>query len=132
MRFLSIFKTAETGAPPTAEHMQTMQRLVEEGMKAGWLLATEGCLPSALGARVRSSGGNVIVTDGPFAETKEVIAGFAVLEASSKAEAIQLARDFLEVAGDGECEVRQIFTASDGIGDCAGVHGEPIGQLAQS
>jgi len=132
MRFLSIFKAAETGVPPSAEHMQTMQRLVEEGMKAGWLLATEGCLPSALGARVRSSGGNVIVTDGPFAETKEVIAGFAVLEAGSKAEAIQLARDFLEVAGDGECEVRQIFTASDGIGDCSGVHREPAGQLAQS
>src|SRR5258705_12403885 len=77
MRFLSIYKTAETGAPPAPEHMEKMQRLVEQGMKAGWLLATEGCLPSALGARVRSSGGNVIVTDGPFAETKEVIAGFA-------------------------------------------------------
>ena len=91
MRFLSIYKTAETGVPPTREYMETMQRLVEEGMKAGWLLATEGCLPSALGARIRSSGGNLIVTDGPFAETKELIAGFALLEAKSKAEAIQLA-----------------------------------------
>ena len=124
MRFLSIYKTAETGAPPTPEHMETMQRLVEEGMKAGWLLATEGCLPTALGARVRSSGGNVIVTDGPFAETKEVIAGFALLEAGSKEEAIRLTRDFLKLAGDGECELRQIFTASDGVGDCSGVHAE--------
>jgi len=124
MRFLSIYKTAETGVPPTPEHMETMQRLVEDGMKAGWLLATEGCLPSALGARVRSSSGNLIVTDGPFAETKEIIAGFALLEATSKEEAIRMAKDFLKVAGDGECELRQIFTPSDGLSDCSGVHRE--------
>ena len=110
MRFLSIYKTAETGVPPTPDHMEKMQKLVEQGMKEGWLLATEGCLPSALGARVRSSAGNVIVTDGPFAETKELIAGFALLEAKSKEEAIRLTKDFLKVAGDGECELRQIFT----------------------
>ena len=131
MRFLSIYKTAETGAPPTPEHMEKMQRLVEEGMKAGWLLATEGCLPTALGARVRSSGGNVIVTDGPFAETKEVIAGFALLEAGSKAEAIRLAREFLKIAGDGECELRQIYTAGDSAGDCSGVHEELAGTRGQ-
>jgi hypothetical protein len=130
MRFLSIYKTAETGVPPTPEHMETMQRLVEDGMKAGWLLATEGCLPSAQGARVRSSGGNVIVTDGPFAETKEIIAGFALLEATSKEEAIRMAEDFLKVAGDGECELRQIFTPSDG-GDCSGVHRELAEQFAR-
>ena len=130
MRFLSIYKTAETGVPPTPEHMKTMQRLVEEGMKAGWLLATEGCLPSAFGARVRSSDGNLIVTDGPFVETKEVIAGFAVLEASSKEEAIRLTRDFLKIAGDGECELRQIFTPSDSAGDCSGAHREIVEQFA--
>jgi hypothetical protein len=130
MRFLSIYKTAETGVPPTREHMETMQRLVEEGMKAGWLLATEGCLPSALGARVRSTGGTVVVTDGPFAETKEVIAGFALLEANSREEAVQMARDFLKVAGDGECELRQIFTPSDGAGDCSGAHGQLTEQFA--
>jgi hypothetical protein len=124
MRFLSIFKTAETGVPPTPEYMETMQRLVEEGMKAGWLLATEGCLPSALGARVRSTGGKVVVTDGPFAETKEVIAGFALLQANSREEAVQMARDFLKLAGDGECELRQIFTPSDDGGDCSGAHGQ--------
>src|SRR5258705_2548891 len=98
MRFLSIFKSAETGVPPTAEHMATMQKLVEEGMKAGWLIATEGCLPSALGARVRSSGGKLLVTDGPFAESKEVIAGFALLEATSKEDAIRMARELLPLA----------------------------------
>src|SRR5262245_25876875 len=106
MLFLSIYKTAETGVPPTAEHMEQMQKLIEEGMRGGWLVGTEGCLPSALGARVRASGGTVIVTDGPFVETKELIAGFALLEAPSKAEAIRLTREFLKVAGDGECELQ--------------------------
>jgi hypothetical protein len=130
MRFLSIYKSRETGVPPTAEHMATMQRLIEEGMKAGWLIATEGCLPSALGARVRSTAGNILVTDGPFAESKEVIAGFAILEAKSKEDAIRMAKDFLAVAGDGECELRQIFTAADAPGDCSGVHQQLVEQFA--
>ena len=113
MRFLSIYKTAETKVPPTPEHMARMEKLIGEGMTAGWLVATEGCLPSAFGARVRRSGGQVTVTDGPFAETKEVVGGFALLEAASKEEAIELARTFLGVAGDGECEIRQIYTPSD-------------------
>jgi hypothetical protein len=80
-------------------------------MKAGWLLATEGCLPTALGARVRRIDGNLSVTDGPFTESKEVVGGFAILEAKSKDEAIQLARQFLQVAGEGECELRQLYEA---------------------
>jgi hypothetical protein len=111
MKFLSIYKTVERNTPPSQEEMAKMGKLVEEGMKAGWLLATEGCLPTALGARVRNSNGNVTVTDGPFTEAKEVVGGFAILRASSKQEAIQLARDFLQVAGEGECELRQIFEA---------------------
>jgi hypothetical protein len=113
MRFLSIYKTVERNTPPTVEEMAKMGRLIEEYMKAGVLLATEGCLPSALGARVRLSNGKVTVTDGPFIESKELIGGFAVLEASSKAEAIELTKKFLDVAGDGECEIRQLFTAPD-------------------
>src|SRR5689334_6894819 len=105
MRFLSIYKSAETGVPPTEEHIAEMGALIEKGMKAGWLLATEGCLPSALGARVRRSGANVTVTDGPFTESKEIVGGFALIEASSKEEAIALCKDFLDVAGDGECEL---------------------------
>ena len=130
MRFLSIYKTRETGLPPTPEYMATMQRLVEEGMKAGWLIATEGCLPSARGARVRSTDGTILVTDGPFAESKEVSAGFAILEAKSKEDAIRMAKEFLAAAGDGECELRQIFTPADGAGDCSGVHQELVDQFA--
>jgi len=88
-----------------------MGQLVEEGMKAGFLLATEGCLPSALGARVRISSGKLRVTDGPFTEAKEVVGGFAILQANSKDEAIELAKNFLQAAGDGECELRQLFEA---------------------
>jgi hypothetical protein len=73
MRFLSIYKTAERNTPPSQEEMTTMGQLIEEGMKKGWLLGTEGCLPSALGARVRRSGGNISVTDGPFTEAKELV-----------------------------------------------------------
>jgi len=119
MRFLSIYKSVERNAPPSQEEMARMGKLVEDGMKAGFLLATEGCLPSALGARVRSSGGKLTVTDGPFTEAKEVVGGFAILEAKSKEEAIQLAKDFLQVAGDGECELRQLF--GEGQDSCADV-----------
>ena len=111
MRFLSVYKTVERNTPPTLDEMARMGRLIEEGMKSGWLISTEGCLPSAKGARVRRTGTNVTVTDGPFAEAKELIGGFAILEAKSKEEAIALTKQFLEVAGEGECEIRQIFTA---------------------
>jgi hypothetical protein len=109
MRFLSIYKNAERNTPPSQEEMATMGALIAEGMKAGWLIATEGCLPTSLGARVRSTEGKVTVVDGPFTEAKEVIGGFALLNAASREEAIQLTRDFLKVAGDGECELRQIY-----------------------
>src|SRR5260370_42567553 len=111
MKFLSIYKSVEKGVPPSHEEMTRMGKLVEDGMKAGWLLGTEGCLPSALGARVRFSNGKHTVTDGPFTEAKEVVGGFAILQVSSKEEAIKLAKDFLKVVGDGECELRQIYEA---------------------
>ena len=91
MRFLSIYKSVERNTPPTQEEMAAMGKLIEEGMKAGWLLSTEGCLPSALGVRVRRSSGKVSVTDGPFTESKELVGGFAILQANSKQEAIDLA-----------------------------------------
>ena len=111
MKFLRIYKSVERNAPPSQEEMDKMGKLIEQEMRAGTLLATEGCLPSALGARVRISGGKVTVTDGPFTESKEVIGGFAILQANSKAEAIELAKNFLEVAGEGECELRQVYEA---------------------
>jgi hypothetical protein len=122
MRFLSIYKGVERDTPPTTAEMATMGTFIEESAKAGWLLTTEGCQPSALGARVRLADGKVTVIDGPFTEAKEVVGGFAIIEASSKEEAVTWTRRFLEVAGDGECEIRQLYeepalaaTASEGV-----------------
>ena len=109
MKFLSIYKSRETGEMPSEKEMADMGQLIEKFMKTGELVATEGCLPTALGARVRLNGSGVTVTDGPFTESKEVVGGFAILEAKSKAHAIELAKEFLKVAGEGECEIRQIF-----------------------
>jgi hypothetical protein len=126
MKFLSMYKSVERNTPPTAEAMAAMGKLIEEGMRAGWLLATEGCLPSALGARVRRSGGNVTVTDGPFTEAKEVVGGFAILKADSKEEAIQLAKDFLKVVGEGECELRPIYEHDSGEQSCLNTDGRQV------
>ena len=122
MRFLSIYKHVERNPLPSPEEMARMGKLIEEGMKAGYLLATEGCLPTALGARVRRSGGNVTVTDGPFTEAKEVVGGFAILKANSKQEAIELAKNFLSFVGEGECELRQLYDAGGPKAEAAGAH----------
>ena len=118
MKFLSMYKTVERGIPPTPEEMAAMGKLIEQGFKEGWLVATEGCLPSALGARVRRDGAKISVTDGPFTESKEVVGGFAILKANSKEEAIQMAKDFLNFVGDGECELRQIYEQGGPEPDC--------------
>lgn len=114
MRFLCLYKPAKKeGVPPSQQEMAEMGELIEEMTRAGVLLATEGCLPSAMGARVRLSGGKFTVTDGPFTETKELVAGFALMQAKSKEEAIEWTKRFLKVAGDGESEIRQVFEGAE-------------------
>jgi hypothetical protein len=117
MRFLCLYRPAKAeGTPPTQEDMAKMGKLIEEWMKSGKLLATEGCLPSVKSARIRLSGGKFNVTDGPFAETKEVVGGFALIQAASKQEAVGFVKEFLQVAGDGETEMHQVYEAGM---DCA-------------
>jgi hypothetical protein len=116
MRFMMIYRPADTkdmeaGVPPTQTQMAEMGKFIGEMAKTGVLLATDGLLPSSKGARVRRSGGKFTVTDGPFTESKELIAGFAIVRVKSKAEAIELAERFLNVAGDGESEIRQMYDA---------------------
>jgi hypothetical protein len=111
MRFLCLYKPGKPERPPTQQEMAEMGKLIEEAMKAGWLISTEGCLPTSAGARVRLSEGKFSVTDGPFAETKEVVGGFAIIKASSKQEAIERTKHFLQVAGGGESELRQLYEA---------------------
>ena len=113
MKFLSVYKNVERNTPPSQEEMERMGKLVEDGFKSGSLLATEGCLPTSLGARIRISNGKVTVTDGPFSETKEVIGGFALLQAATKEDAVRYVKEFLEVVGEGECELRQIYDAGN-------------------
>ena len=112
MRFLSIYKCPERNTPPSPEEMARMGKMVEDWMRSGKLLATEGCLPSALGARVRINGEKYTVSDGPFTEAKEVVGGFAILDAPSKEKAIEYVKEFLRVVGQGECELRQLYDAN--------------------
>ena len=110
MRFISIFTHEPTNRPPTQAEMEAMGKLIEEGMKAGWLIATEGVNFGATGVRVhKSSGGKVTVIDGPFAETKEVIGGYALLKAASRDEVVELTRNFLAAVGQGTCEIYQLY-----------------------
>jgi hypothetical protein len=114
MRFLCIYKPSKPeGTPPTPAEMAKMGKLIEDMTKSGNLIATEGCLPSDRGARVRLDNGKFTVTDGPFTEAKELVAGFALIQAQSKEEAVELTKRFMEVAGDGENEIRQVFDMSD-------------------
>jgi len=113
MRFLSMIRIDETTAQvPSEQLMADMGKLIEELTRTGQLVSTAGLRPSSEGVRVRlQRGGRLTAVDGPFAETKEVIGGYAILEAQSKAQAVELTRRFLEVHGadwDIECEVRQL------------------------
>jgi hypothetical protein len=115
MRFMMMIKTAE-GTPPDPALMGAIGKLSQDMAAAGILLEAGGLAPSAKGARVRVSGAKLIVTDGPFTETKELTGGFAIVKASSRAEAIELARRFMQVHADilgptyeAECEVREMF-----------------------
>jgi hypothetical protein len=112
MRFLSMIRINErSGQKPSEKLMADMGKLIDEMTRSGALLNTAGLRPTAEGVRVRLSGGKIRVTDGPFTEAKEVIGGFAMFEAKSKAEAIELTKRFLNIHGEEweiECEVRQL------------------------
>ena len=112
MRFLSMIRIQEnTGQVPSEQLMSDMGKLIEELTRSGQLISTAGLRPTSEGVRVRLRHGKLSMVDGPFTETKEVIGGYAILEAQSKEEAIELTRRFLKIHGDEwdiECEVRQL------------------------
>lgn len=130
MRYLMIVKAtkdSEAGLPPDPALMEAIGRLAEQEMRAGQLIDMGGLAPSSMGTRIRVGGGKLSVTDGPFAETKELIGGYAIFELPSKEAAIEAGRRFMalhaEVLGpgyEGELEVRQLFGANDLI--AAGIH----------
>jgi hypothetical protein len=117
MKFMVIVKAtkdSEAGVMPERELLAAMGKFNEELVKAGVMLAGEGLHPSSKGARVRFSGDKRTVTDGPFAETKELVAGFWLWQVKSKAEAIEwLKRCPNPHPGECEVEIRQIFSPED-------------------
>jgi hypothetical protein len=115
MMMVKADKSYEAGAAPHEELVAAIGQLANDMIKAGVLLDTAGLLPTSAGARIRVAGGRLTVTDGPFAETKELIGGYAILRAASKEEAIQHGRHFMnlhaEILGpsyEGELEIRQL------------------------
>ena len=112
MRFLSMIRINEnSGEVPSEQLMNDMGKLIDEMTREGTLVRTAGLRPTAEGVRVRQRHGKLSTVDGPFTETKEVIGGFAILEAASLKEAIELTKRFLRIHGDEwdiECEVRQL------------------------
>ena len=114
MRFMIIVKAndeSETGVLPTAEQLEEMGRYNEELVKAGVMLAGEGLHPSSKGARVRFDGSQRNVIDGPFSETKELVAGFWLIQVRSREEAIEWVKRI--PFHEGEVEIRQVFETED-------------------
>jgi hypothetical protein len=122
VKYLTFIRHPESyrqAGPPRAL-MEAMGQFVQKSLKDGTLVETGGLLPSKEGVRIRLAGGKLTVTDGPFTEMKEVIGGWAILETDSKAEAIRLATEFMELHRkhwpefEGESEVRPMFDPGKG------------------
>ncbi len=128
-RYIGLLKAdtdTEAGVLPDEKLLSAMGAFFEEGMKGGMILSGEGLQPTSKGARVRYSGRKRTVTDGPFAETKELVAGYAILQFASKSEAIEWTKRFVKVdapgrlGGQSECEIRPFFEPADLPADAAG------------
>lgn len=123
MKYMMIVKADrryEAGAPLDPKLVEAVAKHADDMARAGILLGTGGLLPSLHGARIHVARGKLSVTDGPFAESKELIGGYAIVCASSKEEAIELGRIFMQIhvdvlgnAYEGELEIRQMFEAED-------------------
>ena len=119
MRFMTMVKSAEHAGPPPQALVDAISKLGEEAVKEGTLIESGGLFPTVAGARVRLADGKLIVTDGPFSETKEVVGGYAVFEVKSKEEAIEQTLRFMQLHKEhwpgwqGETEIRQVFEKPD-------------------
>jgi hypothetical protein len=98
MRFLTMVKSKEPGGPPPAKLMEAIGKLGEQATRSGELVMTGGLLPSAMGARIRLSDGELAVIDGPFTEAKEIVGGFAIYEVESKEKAVEASLRFMKTA----------------------------------
>ena len=113
MKFLMTYAQSPDLPPPTPEKMAAIGELTDRNVKAGILVMTGGLVRPSRGIHLRSEGGKVSIVDGPFAETKELIDGFALVEVGSREEAIRMATEFMTIAGDGTSEILQVFDAGE-------------------
>jgi hypothetical protein len=119
MRFMMLVKSAENSGPPPKELMDAIAKLGEEASKSGNMIETGGLAPAAMSTRVRLAQGKITALDGPFAETRELVGGYAIFEFNSRQEAIESTLHFMELhrkfwpGWEGETEIRQIFTQQD-------------------
>jgi hypothetical protein len=109
MKFLMTYQQNPNLPPPTPEKMAAIAAYSHKMMQSGVLVMTGGLVRPTKGTQIRCEKGHVTVTDGPFAETKELIDGFALVNVNSKEEALRLATEFMQLAGDGTGEVLQVF-----------------------
>jgi hypothetical protein len=115
MRFLLMYRRSESETSPMKpETMMKLGQMCQDLAQRGILVTSEGLQPSDRGARVQLGKGKLTVTDGPFPETKELVAGIQLVQVNSRDEAVAIAKRFIEVAGDGETEIRQVFEAPPG------------------
>jgi hypothetical protein len=120
MRFMTLVKATENVGQPPAELFAAIMQLGQEAADKGVSVDTGGLLPTAMGTRIRVSGGKLTVTDGPFAEAKEVVGGYAFYEVASKEEAVAWANRFMKLHQDlwpgweGETEIRQVMDMPEG------------------
>ena len=115
MRLISVFTHKTTNRLPTEDEMASMHKLIVAGMEAGWLLECEGVTFGTTGVRVRkAASGEITVTDGPFAETKEILGGYALLKVASREEAVEHTRRLLEHVREGTWETYELFEMPTG------------------
>jgi hypothetical protein len=114
MKFLMTYASSPNNPPPTKEHMEAIGKFTMENIAKGVVLMTGGLVRPTRGIQVKCEGGKFSATDGPFAETKELIDGFALVQANSKDEAIAIAASFMKLAGDGTGEILQVFDQGEG------------------
>jgi hypothetical protein len=113
MKFLMITRSVPGAPPPSPDQMAELGRFTEEMVKSGVVLLTGGMIRPSTGIQIRNAGGKISVTDGPYAETKELIDGFAIVEARSKEDAIANATRFMSIVGEAEGEILRIFSPED-------------------
>jgi hypothetical protein len=113
MKFLMTFTADPNAAPPTPEQLAAIGEYSYRMIQSGVVVLTGGVVRPSHGTKVRLEAGKFSVTDGPFAETKELIDGFAIIKAASREEAIQHCSDFMKVAGEGQGEILRIFDEED-------------------